>query len=64
MAGSEQLNASFSIEMTLFRNESFYSEIEAYDYVCVPDFIYTVVHLEIDPTNDRFYLQVILILVL
>ena len=50
--------ASFSIEMSFYRNESLSSEIQAYDDVYVPDFIFVVVRLEIDPTNERFYLQV------
>ena len=61
MAGSELQNASFAIEMSLYRNDSLSSEIQAYDDVYVPDFIFVLVHLEIDSTNERFYLQVILI---
>ena len=48
--------------MLLFRNESFTTELEADDVVCVPDYIYAVVALEIDPSNTRFYVQVKLIL--
>ena len=61
VAGSEVQNASFSIEMSLYRNDSLSSEIQAYDDVYVPDFIFVLVQLEIDPTNKRFYLQVIYI---
>ena len=61
MAGSTLLNASFSIEMTLYRNDSLSSEIQAYDDVYVPDFIFVVVQLEIDATNERFYLQVLIL---
>ena len=55
---NELENASFSIKMSLYRNESLSSEIQAYDDVYVPDFIFVVVRLETDPTNERFYLQV------
>ena len=58
MAGNAQQNASFSIEMLLFANESLTTELLPYDDVIVPDFIYVVVQLEIDPSNQRFYLQV------
>ena len=58
VVGSALENASFSIEMLLYRNESLSSEIQAYDDVYVPDFIFVVVRLEIDSTNERFYLQV------
>ena len=58
VVGSVLENASFSIEMSLFRNDSFSSEIQAYDDIYVPDFIFVVVQLEIDPSNERFYLQV------
>ena len=58
MAGNAQQNASFSIEMLLFANESLTTELLPYDDVIVPDFIYVVVLLEIDPSNQRFYLQV------
>ena len=54
-------NASFSIEISLYRNDSLSSEIQAYDDVYVPDFLFVLVQLEIDPTNERFYLQVLYI---
>ena len=58
MAGKTQSNASFSIEMLLFTNKSLSTEILPYNDVIVPNFIYVVVLLEIDPSNQRFYLQV------
>ena len=58
VAGAVLENASFSIEMLLFRNESLTTELEADDVVCVPDYIYVVVALDIDSSNTRFFVQV------
>jgi len=58
LAGSIQRNASFNIDMLLFRNENLSTAIQAYDDVIVPDVIYVVVELEIDPSNTRLYVQV------
>ena len=60
IAGSEQTNASFDIEMVLYRNDSLTTKIQKYEDVIVPDLIYAVVELEIDLSNDRFFLQVTL----
>jgi len=62
VTGSDLTNASFSIEMALYRNESLSTSIEAYDIVYVPDFIYVLIYFDIDSSNDRFFLQVIHVL--
>ena len=44
--------------MSLYRNESLTTAIEAYGTVLVPDIIYVLVLLEIPGSNDRLYVQV------